>query len=85
MTKEYKLTYMISGKTKAGTWCSQGFSSSIETAIDFWVKKFPRFNGHGIIKKQMAEYLPGGIVIADGSKWESVLIFNNNKELRDKK
>jgi hypothetical protein len=83
MKKEYKMTYSISGRTKAGTFCTLGFASTIEIAIAFWCQKYPRFNGHGKIKKQMAESFENGMICADFSKWEEVFSFSNNKELKN--
>jgi hypothetical protein len=83
MKKEFKITYSINGKTKAGKFCSQVFCSSVEKAIEFWCANYPRFNGRGVIKKQLAEYLDNGFVMADASKWENVFEFQNNKELKN--
>jgi len=82
MKGERKIGYSIVGKTKAGTFCSQGFCSSLEIAIDFWIKSYPRFNGYGKIKRKIGECLEGGLVISNPAEDETILEFKNNKELK---
>jgi hypothetical protein len=83
MEKTYKKTYMISGRTKAGSYCSLPFCSSIEISIHHFIAKFPRFQCKGRIMTQMAEDCGSGLLMADGSKWETISTFESTKELKE--
>jgi len=81
--KPKKKTYMIAGRTTKGNFVTVGFADSIKWAVEYFIEKYPRFNGNAEIRTQMATDLGNGILCADYGHWETIDSFQSTKELKE--
>lgn len=78
-----KKMYMIDGYTKSGNWVGIGACSTIEMCKEFFIKKYPRFNGKAKLMLQTYTYITETICGLKSGQEENVIVqFSKTSELK---
>ena len=81
--RKYTKTYEIVGRSQGDTFVCTPFCSKLRIAVDYFVKKYPRFKGAARIRTQLAQEIDTGLLITDSSAWVIIDSFESTKELKE--
>jgi hypothetical protein len=74
-------TYSLTGRTSSGKFVTIGHAKDCKVAIQYFIKRYPRFNGVVRLQTQIAQDCGNGMLCAEMGKWETLQSFESTKEL----